>query len=131
VDELSFGHSQRKMHPCLNAHETTIITNREKGSIEAIAEVLPLAVNFFCSYHQKKNIETFVKGGKGKYLCHWFYQQLLTCSLPETLSKLGFEHSAHINDKALRYINLVADHQQFPAARCAMGGNICMYQQSS
>ncbi len=53
-----------KMHPCLNAPEITIITNREKGFIEAIAEVLPLAVNFFCSFHQKKNIETFVKGGK-------------------------------------------------------------------
>jgi hypothetical protein len=64
-------------------------------------------------------------------LCHWFYQQLLNCSLPETLTKLRFEHSAHINDKALRYINLVADHQQFLAARCAMGDNICMYQQLS
>ena len=29
-----------------------IITDRDKGSIEAIDEVLPLAVNLFCSYHQ-------------------------------------------------------------------------------
>ncbi len=128
VDFWTFA---KKIHPCLNTPETTIITDREKGSIEAIAEVLPLAVNFFCSFHRKKNIETFVKGGKGKYLCHWFYQQLLNCSLQETLMKLCFDHSAHINDKALRYINLVPDHQQFPAARCAMGDYICMCQQFS
>ncbi len=121
----------KKLHPCLNTPETTIITNWEKGSIEAIAEVLPLAVNFFCSFHRKKNIETFLKGGKGKYLCHWFYQQLLNCSLQETLTKICFEHSAHMNDKVLWYINLVADHQQFPAVKCVMGDNTCMYQQSS
>jgi hypothetical protein len=60
----------KENNPCLNTPETAIITNLEKGSIEAIAEVLPLADNFFCSFHQKKNIETFVKGGKGKYLGH-------------------------------------------------------------
>jgi hypothetical protein len=124
VDFWTFA---KKIHPCLNTPETTIITDWEKGSIEAMAEVLQLAVNFFCSFHRIK-IETFMKGGKGKYLCHWFYQQLLNCSLQETLTKLCFDHSAHINDKALQYINLVPDHQQFPPARCAMGDNICMYQ---
>ncbi len=128
VDFWTFA---KKIHPCLNTPETTIITNWKKGSIEAMAEVLPLAFNFFCSFHRKKNVETFVKGGKGKYSCHWFYQQLLNCSLQETLPKLCFDHSAHINDKALQYINLVPDHQQFPAARCAMGDKICMYQRSS
>ncbi len=128
---VNFRTFAKKIHPCLNTPETTIIANREKGSIKAIAEVLPLAVNFFCSFHQKKNIETFVKGRKRKHLCHWFYQQLLNCGLQETLKKLRFDHSAQINDKALRYINLVPDYQQFLAVRCAMGDNICMYQQSS
>jgi hypothetical protein len=121
VNGLTFGHPPKKIHPCLNTPETTIITNQVKGTIEAIAEVLPLAVNFFCSFHQKKIIETFVKGGKGKYVCHWFYQPLLNHSLQETLSKLCFDH---IIDKTLWYINLVPDHQQFLAARCAMGDNI-------
>ncbi len=59
VDFWTFA---KKIHLCLNTSETTIITNREKRSIEAMAEVLPLAVNFFCSFHKKKIIETFVKG---------------------------------------------------------------------
>jgi hypothetical protein len=74
---IDFWMFAKKIHPRLNTLETTIITNWEKGSIDAIADVLPSAVNFFCSFHQKKNIETFVKGGKGKYLCHWFYYPYL------------------------------------------------------
>jgi hypothetical protein len=128
---VNFWKFGKKIHPALNTPETTIITDWEKGSIEAMEEVLPLACNFFCSFHRKKNIATCVKGGQGKYSCHWFYQQLLNCSLPDTLTKLCFDHSAHINNNALRYINLVHDHQKFPAAMCAMGDNICMYQRSS
>jgi hypothetical protein len=96
VDFWTFA---KEIHPCLNNPEIIIITNQEKGSIEAIAEVLPLAVIAFCSFHQKKNIETFMKGGKGKYSCHWFYQQLLNCSLQETLTKLHFDHSATLMTK--------------------------------
>jgi hypothetical protein len=131
VGGLTFGNSQNKIHLALNTPKTIIITDQEKGSIEAMEEFLPLACNFFCSFYRKKNIATFVKGGQGKYLCHWFYQQLLNCSLPDTLTKLCFDHSAQINNNVLQYINLVPDHQQFPAARCAMGDNICMYQRLS
>jgi len=45
-----FGSLLREM-PCLNTAETTIITDKDKRSIEVIDEVLPLAINFFCSYH--------------------------------------------------------------------------------
>jgi hypothetical protein len=54
---VEFWTFAKKIYPCLNTPETTSITNQEKGSIEAIAEVLPLAGNFFCSFHRKKNIE--------------------------------------------------------------------------
>jgi hypothetical protein len=73
-----------------------IITDQEKGSIEANAEVLPLTVNFFCSFHLQKNIETYVIGGKGKYSWLWFFKLLLNCSCPETINKHRFEHLAHI-----------------------------------
>ncbi len=67
------------MHPSLNHPSVTIITDQQKGSVEAMAEVIPDAVNFFCSYHRQKNILTQVKGGKGEYSCHWYYQLLLGC----------------------------------------------------
>ncbi len=33
--------------------------------------------------------------------------------------------------KELRYLYLVNDNQQYPAARCAMGDNVVMYQRSA
>jgi len=66
-------------HPCLNHAWVTIITDQQKGSIEAMAEVVPKAVNFFCSYHRGKNILTNVKGGKGVYSAFWYYNLLLGC----------------------------------------------------
>ena len=78
----SWKFAKRNM-PCLNSSETTIITDRDKGSIEAIEEVLPQAVNFFCSYHRQKNIQTYVKGGSGQYSCMWMYKLLLDCHVKE------------------------------------------------
>ncbi len=57
------------VHPCLNTPQSTIIMDQAKGSVEAICEILPLAKNFYCSYHHCQNIAKFVKGGKGKYSC--------------------------------------------------------------
>jgi hypothetical protein len=75
-------------HPCLNHALVTIITDQQKGSIEAMAEGLPKAVNFFCSYHRGKNILTNVKGGKGVYSAFWYYNQLLGCGQVEIIDKL-------------------------------------------
>ena len=61
----------------LDDDKVTIITVQQKGSIEAMHKVLPHPVNFFCSYHWKKNIEIHVKGGKGEYSCHWYYELLM------------------------------------------------------
>ena len=36
-----------------------------------------------------------------------------------------------MSSKELRYLYLVNDYQQYPAARCAMGDNVVMYQQSA
>jgi hypothetical protein len=58
---VEFWKFAKKIHLCLNTPETSIFTDWEKGYIEAIAEVLPLAVNFFYSFHQRKKIESFVK----------------------------------------------------------------------
>jgi hypothetical protein len=114
----------------------TIITDQQKGSIEAMAEVLPKAVNLFCSYHRGKNILTNVKGGKGVYRAFWYYNLLLGCGRADTIDKLRFEHARSMDDKALAYVNSVNDHQQYKAARVAYGARfegetIYMYQRSS
>ena len=100
-----------------------------------MAEVIPDAVNFFCSYHRQKNILTQVKGGKGEYSAHWYYQLLLGCDRIETIDKNRFDVAGSMDVNALRYIHIVNDHQQFPAARVAYGAAIghviYMYQRSS
>lgn len=122
-------------HPSLNQPDVTIITDQQKGSIEAMEEVLPQAVNFFCSYHRKKNIRDVVKGGVGEYSCHWYYELLLSCGRMETITKHKFDLAQQMDDKALAYISLVNDYQQFPAARVAHGAQhgvaVYMYQRSS
>ena len=123
------------IHPSLNHPSVTIITDQQKGSVEAMAEVIPDPVNFFCSYHRQKNILTQVKGGKGEYSAHWYYQLLLGCGRIETIDKNRFDVASSMDVNALRYIHMVNDHQQFPAARVAYGAAIghviYMYQRSS
>ncbi len=44
------------------------------------------------------------------------------------LSIVFHELASFVADIALRYLNLVNEYQQYPAARCAMGDNVVMYQ---
>jgi hypothetical protein len=120
-----------KVHPSLNDEKVTIISDKDKGLMGAIAEVLPKAVNFMCSYHRRKNITIQVRGGSGAYSCLWYYNLLIGCSSPTVLEALKVEHAMNMDDKALRYLNKVNDHEQYPASRCAMGEDIYMYGRSS
>ncbi len=85
-----------------------------------MAEVLPKAVNFVCSYHRGKNILTNVKGGKGVHSAFWYYNQLMECGQADTIDKLRFEHAWSMDDKALVYVNNVNDHQQYAVAWCQL-----------
>jgi hypothetical protein len=120
-----------KIHPCINRPVTTVITDQQKGSIPAFAEVVPLAVNFFCSFHRRQNIKKFVKGGTGSYSCMWLYNLLMNAKTPATIDKLKFEHAGEMQNNALRFLASIPDSQQFPAARCGMGNDICMYQRTA
>ena len=61
----------------------------------------------------------------------WFYKLLLlNCHRLEAITKHKFDLASFVNDNALR-LNLVNDNQQYPAARCAMGDKIVMYQRSA
>ncbi len=128
---VKFWQFAKGVHPCLNTPQTTIITDQAKGSVEAICEIFPLAKNFYCLYHCCQNIAKFVKGGKGKYSCLWMYNLLMKASLIESITWLNFEHSSHLTDKALCYLNAVNDDEQYLAARCAVSKGVYMYQCSS
>jgi hypothetical protein len=127
---VKFWQFAKGVHPCLNTAQTTNISNQAKGSIEAIHKILPLAKNFYCSYHCCQNIAKFLKGDKGKYSCLWMYNLLMKASTVESITWLKFEHSAHMSGKALHYLNAVNDDEQYPAARCAISKDMYMYQQS-
>jgi hypothetical protein len=49
----------------------------------------------------------------------------------ELITWLKFEHSLHLTDKALHYLNAVNDDKQYPAARCAVSNGVYMYQRLS
>ena len=124
-----------KHHPCLNDHCITIITDQQKGITESLQGILPKAVNFFCSFHRCQNILQYVKGGKSDYSCHWFYKVLVGCGSMAMIDRKRYELEEFIDEKGLRYLALVNDYQQFPAARVKFGLDqgieVCMFQRSS
>ena len=79
----------KNCHPSIKHAQVTVIIDQQKGSAEALQEIVPLAVNFFCSYHRGKNILTHVKGGKGEYSCFWYYNLLLGCGRIETIKSIN------------------------------------------
>ena len=87
--------------------------------------------NFFCSYHWRQNIRTFVCGGTCVYSFLWMYNKLMHANTVEELNEIKHQHSAHVSDKALRYLNTINNHQQYPCARVNTGEYICMYQWSA
>ncbi len=88
-----FWNFATQIHPCINRPVTTVITDQQKGSIPAFVEVVPLAVNFFCSFHRRENIKKFVKGDNGAYACMWLYNLLLNAKTPAVIDKHRFDHA--------------------------------------
>ena len=121
----------RQWHPTFNKCQTTLISDQAKGLIDSIEEVMNLVGHFFCSYHRRQNIRTKVRGGSGPYSCMWMYNKLMRANNVEELNEIKHQHSSHMSDKALRYLNTINDHQQYPCARVSMGEDICMYQRSA
>ena len=70
------------VHPTINRPQVTIMTDQDKGSIKAVAQCIPLAFNFHCSYHCRENIIKACGGGQGKkpLTALWLYNKLSDCS---------------------------------------------------
>lgn len=115
------------LHPSLNSALNTIITDQDKGSKAAIALLVPLAFNFHCSYHRRQNILKNCKGGNKVYKALWMFNQLVTAPNMEVLNNKRDRGYVHMSENDKRYLNIVADIEQYPAARCAMHKDVNMY----
>jgi hypothetical protein len=123
----AFWEFAKEQHPCLNAFNKTIITDQAKGLVDSVKLVLPTAGHFHCSYHRRKNIEKYCKGGKKMYSGLWLYDRLLGARKKDDIDKIKSETAIYMNTKTLNYVNALNDHEQFPGARCSQAENIYMY----
>ena len=115
------------LHPTINQPDVTIITDRCKGSIAAINEYFPHAFQFHCAYHRGSNILLNCKGGSSKLSTHWLFKTLVNCGSVESLTHIRNKYQHHLSAQQLNYLNAQTDESQYPAARCAMGENIFLY----
>ena len=63
----------KKLHPSMDMGDVTIITDQDKGQMNAIADWMPKAGHFHCSHHRRGNIikNRGGRGGKIKYSALW------------------------------------------------------------
>jgi len=123
-----------EIHPCLNQTDVTIVTDQDKGLFSAISDEVSLAVNFHCSYHRSQNILKMCGGGKGgtkMYSALWVYNRLLSCRTVNQIAHVQDKYYPLMHSKDLQYLTNIADHSQYPAARCALTPGTYMYHRTS
>ena len=126
-----FWEFAKEQHPCLDQFNKTFITDQAKGLVDSVKKVLPAAGHFHCSYHRRKNIEKYCKGGKKAYSGSWLYDKLLGARTKDEVEKIKRETAQSMSNKTLNYINSLEDHEQYPGARCSQAENIYMYGRSA
>ncbi len=71
----------KKIHPCIDSPEVSILTDQYKGSIAAVEKEVKQAAQFICSFHFRQNIIKTLGGGKGStpLTALWMYNLLCGC----------------------------------------------------
>jgi hypothetical protein len=120
-------------HPMMNRAQVTIVTDQDKGQMNAIARHMNLAGHFHCSWHRRQNIIKKCGGGGGRtpYSALWMYNKLIQCRTVEQLELVKEQNFTKMHTSDHTYLNKLADVSQYPAARCAMGEGIYMYHRTS
>jgi hypothetical protein len=73
-------------------------------------------------------------GGRDKtqYSALWMYNKLMRCCSLAKIKYMRTMNVKHMSAKNLQYLNSIDDEEQYPRARCAIGGKgIYMYQRSA
>jgi hypothetical protein len=100
--------------------------------VESIKKILPEAGHFHCSYHRKKNIQKYLKGGKKTYLGMWLYEKLIGAKTTADIERIKADSAPFMSNKALNYLNSLEDCEQYPGARCSQDpDNIVVYRHSA
>jgi hypothetical protein len=87
--------------------------------VESITKELPQAGHSHCSYHRRKNILKYCKGGEKMYSGCWLYTKLLGAKAKKDIEKIKMDTATSVTDQVNKYINeSISDHEQFPGARC-------------
>ena len=107
----------REVHPSVNMSDVTILTDQDKGSIPALAAELPNAFNFHCSFHRSQNIQKTFGGKNRVHTAKWLYDRLLSCTSLPALEAARTTHEHALSASELRYLALLNDTAQYPAAR--------------
>jgi hypothetical protein len=122
------------VHPTINRPQLTILTDQDKGSINAVRGCIPEAFNFHCSFHRKENIikNCGCASGKNPKSALFLFNLLLrNCINLDQLQRMKTEHLQELYEKDRQYLTKLDDNRQFAAARCAMGDDISMYGRSA
>ena len=116
----------KKIYPCIDSPEVTILTDQDKGSIAAVEKEVKQAAQFFCSFHRRQNIIKTLGGGKGStpLTALWMYNLLCGCDSVAQLERNKEKYYLQMLPSALNYITKLEDKCQYPAARCSMGDTI-------
>jgi hypothetical protein len=122
----------KEIHPSVNALRTTILTDQDKGSTAAISEIMPEAHQFHCSYHRRQNIIKNCGGhGQTPLTALWMYNLLCGSNNMSQLESTQKTYYPKMHPTDRHYLTKIDDRMQYPAARCSMGPNICMYGHSA
>ncbi len=123
----------KRIHPSIDALPKTILTDQDKGSISAVKEIFERAAQFMCAFHRRQNILSTCGDGKGNipHTALWMFNVLCSCNSMAELQQKKEKNYEKLHPTDLHYLTKLPDKCQYPAARCAMGDNICMFGKSA
>ncbi len=86
-----------------------------------------------CAFHRCQNILSTCGGGKGNipHTALWMFNVLCSCNSMAELQQKKEKHYEKLHPTDLHYLTKLPNKCQYPAARCAMGDNICMFGKSA
>ena len=96
-------------------------------------EVFECAAQFMCTFHHRLNILSRCGSGKGNIplTALWMFNILCSCNSMMEIKQKKAKYYNKLHPTDYHYLTVLPDECQYPAVRCAMGVNICMFGKSA